>query len=202
MNNQLPWHIDLIPWYIFAAYWAISALRVSRAKATERSVDRVATITIMIVAFVLLFDDHLRTGLLDRRFAPAENWIAWAALGLTSLGVAIAIWARYSLGQYWSARVTLKEDHRLIRSGPYRSVRHPIYTGMLLGAVGRAFTIGEWRGVVAVVLILVAHSLKAKREESLLAREFGEEYAFYCRETGFLFPRLVRSGMDTPAERT
>jgi protein-S-isoprenylcysteine O-methyltransferase Ste14 len=190
MNLMMPWHTDLFPWYIFAAYWAISALKVNRTKAAETSIDRMATLAVIIIAFVLLFDDNLQIGTLDHRFVPAENWIAWAGVGLTTVGLTIAIWARYCLGQYWSARVTLKEDHRLIRSGPYRSVRHPIYTGMLLGAVGRAFSIGEWRGVVAVVLILVAHSLKARREESLLSREFGEEYAAYRRETGFLFPGL------------
>jgi protein-S-isoprenylcysteine O-methyltransferase Ste14 len=190
MMNVLPWHIDLIPWYAFAAYWAISALRVNRTKAAERSIDRLLTLAMMIVAFVLLFYDHLPTSPLDRRFVPVESRIVWAGISLTTIGIAIAIWARYCIGQYWSARVTLKEDHRLIRSGPYRWVRHPIYTGMLLGALGRAFTIGEWRGVVAVALILVAHSLKAKREEFLLSQEFGEEYASYRRETGFLFPGL------------
>jgi protein-S-isoprenylcysteine O-methyltransferase Ste14 len=185
-----PAGIDLVPWYIFAAYWVVSALRVRRAKAAEKPTDRLATLAAMIVAYLLLFDDRLHAGALDRRFVWAESWIAWTGLGITTLGIAIAVWARYCLGTYWSARVTLKQDHRLIRSGPYRRVRHPIYTGMLLGAMGRALTIGEWRDGLAVVLILIAHSLKARREESMLSREFGEEYATYRRETGFLFPGL------------
>lgn len=199
MTTLTRWHIDLFPWYVFAAYWAISALRVKRTKAAEASADRFATLAVMIVAFFLLFDDRLRTGPLDRRFLPEDAWIAWTGVVITSFGVAVAVWARYCLGQYWSARVTLKEGHRLINSGPYRFVRHPIYTGMFLGAVGRALTLGQWRAAVAVALILVTHARKALREESLLTKEFGDEYAAYRRRTGFLFPRLGSThGVDTP----
>jgi len=112
----------------------------------------------------------------------------------------VAIWARYSLGAYWSARVTLKEGHQLIRSGPYALVRHPIYTGMFLAALGTALVGGEWRGILALLLLITAHARKAFREESLLSREFGEEYTNYRRSTGFLFPRLwPKSRMDTRA---
>jgi len=71
-------------------------------------------------------------------------------------------------------------------------VRHPIYTGMLLAAMGTALVIGEWRGVLAVVVMWAAHYRKALREEALLTRELGEEYVSYRRSTGFLFPRLWR----------
>jgi protein-S-isoprenylcysteine O-methyltransferase Ste14 len=189
MKALMPWQIDLLPWYVFGAYWAISALQVKRTKAAEKSIDRLFTLILMVAAFFLLFYD-MRLGPLEQRFLPLDNTIEWAGVVTTSLGILLAIWARYSLGPYWSARVTLKEEHRLIRSGPYRLVRHPIYTGMFLGALGRALTLGEWRGVVAVVLVLAAHTRKAMREESLLTREFGDEYASYRRNTGFLFPRL------------
>jgi protein-S-isoprenylcysteine O-methyltransferase Ste14 len=184
------WQIDLIPWYAFALYWAITALRVKRTKAAEKPAHRLATLLVMTVAFVLLFSHRVRLGALDLRFVPDDARIAWAGIALTAVGAAIAIWARYCLGEYWSARVTLKEGHQLIRSGPYGFVRHPIYTGMLLAATGTALVVGEWRGVLAVVLIFVTHSRKAAREEVLLATEFGEEYAVYRQSTGFLFPRL------------
>jgi protein-S-isoprenylcysteine O-methyltransferase Ste14 len=184
------WQIELIPWYVFAAYWAIGWVRVKRTKSAEPLSSRLATIVPLVVAFELLFSHSKWLGPLRLRFLPAEDWIVWSGIALTTLGVAVAIWARYSIGQYWSARVTLKEGHRVIRSGPYAWVRHPIYTGMLLGAVGTAVVIGEWRGVVAVAIIFVAHSYKALREEALLTRELGEEYVSYRGSTGFLFPRL------------
>lgn len=182
--------MDLIPWYVFGAYWLVTSLRVKRTKTTESLGSRLATIIPMLLAFELLFSNLLRIVPLRLRFIPAASWIEWLGFTVTSLGIAITIWARYCLGEYWSSRVTLKEGHRLIRSGPYQFVRHPIYTGMLVGVIGRALTIGDWGGILAVVLVLGAHWGKARREESLLTTEFGEEYAAYRRGTGFLFPRL------------
>jgi protein-S-isoprenylcysteine O-methyltransferase Ste14 len=187
------WQADLIPWYIFAAYWVITALRVKRTKAAETSADRVATIAVLCVAYALLFRDWPLIPWLQVRFAPTAPWISWLGVALTTVGVAIAIWARRTLGEYWSARVTLKEEHRLIRTGPYRWVRHPIYTGMFLAGAGTALVVGEWRGLLAIALMLVTHSRKALREEKLLTREFGDEYAAYRQSTGFLFPRFRMS---------
>lgn len=186
------WQIELVPWYVFVAYWVISWLRVKRTKTAESLMSRLGTILPMVLAFELLFSNWLRVGPLRLRFLPAEDWIAWSGIAVTSVGVVVAIWARYSIGQYWSARVTFKEGHRVIRSGPYAWVRHPIYTGMLLAAMGTALGIGEWRGVLAVAVMWAAHSHKALREEKLLTTELGEEYASYRRNTGFLFPRLWR----------
>jgi protein-S-isoprenylcysteine O-methyltransferase Ste14 len=192
---RTPWldQIGMIPWYLFCVYWAITALRVKRTKATERSSDRIATILVMVAGFVLLFDANVRAGWLDSRFAPAEEWLTWSGIVLTYAGVAFAVWARYCIGEYWSGRVTLKQGHRLIRSGPYRLVRHPIYTGLLIAVIGRALILGEWRGWLGVLLVLVTHARKAQREETLLISEFGDEYAGYRRVTGFLFPRFSRS---------
>lgn len=193
------WQVAVIPWYVFAAYWAITALRVKPTKAREKSVDRVITVVVVVAAYELLFARWLRIGPLGLRFVPRDLWIAYLGIALTCVGTAIAIWARYCLGEYWSARVTLKEGHQLIRSGPYAFVRHPIYTGMLVACFGTALVVGEWRGILAVVLLLAAHSRKAMREERMLAQEFGDQYTAYRQSTGFLLPRFGRSGMGTPA---
>jgi len=186
----MPWHADLIPWYVFAAYWLITALRVKRAKAAEKLSDRVASLIVLIAGFALLLSDWPAGGWLRQRWLPIDSRIEWAGVAITTVGVAIAIWARYCIGEYWSARVTLKEGHRLIRAGPYGFVRHPIYTGILMGAVGSALTQGERREIVAVALVLAAYWRKALREESMLTQEFGDEYAEYRKGTGFLLPRI------------
>jgi protein-S-isoprenylcysteine O-methyltransferase Ste14 len=197
------WQIELMPWYAIAGYWAITWLRVKRTKAREKSADRMITLAVVVLAYSLLFANWVRIWPLRLRFVPRNAWIAGLGMALTWLGVALAIWARCCIGQFWSARVALKEGHQLIRSGPYALVRHPIYTGLFLAAAGTALVVGEWRGVLAVALLLAAHSRKARREESLLTGEFGEEYRNYRRGTGFLFPRLsAASGMDTPRQHS
>lgn len=71
----------------------------------------------------------------------------WLGLLMVICGLAFAVWARIHLGRNWSGTVTVKEDHELIRSGPYGIVRHPIYTGLLLAIAGTAIVFGEWRAV-------------------------------------------------------
>ena len=190
MQSSIIWNIAMIPWYAFGAYWLITALRVRRTKVRERSLDRFLTVVVVVAAYTLLFSRWMRIGPLRLRFLSPDLWIAYLGIALSFLGAGISIWARYCIGEYWSARVTLKEGHQLIRSGPYAYVRHPIYTGMLLACIGTALVVGEWRGVLAVAMLLAAHSRKAVREESMLTHEFGEQYTSYRQSTGFLFPRL------------
>ena len=111
-------------------------------------------------------------------------------MALTWVGIALALWARWHLGQYWSARVTLKEGHQLIRTGPYAYFRHPIYSGLILAAIGAALAIDRWRCVVGVALTVAAYCIKARKEESMLTAQFGEAFAENCRHTGFLLPKF------------
>jgi|SRR5579863_10108928 len=183
------WQIDLVPWYVFLIYFGISALRVKPTKVSETPAKRILHLGPMLLAGFLLFSPSLRIGPLGARFVPGIPAVQYCGIGLTFLGAAIAIWARYRLGQYWSSRVTLKVDHQLIRSGPYAYVRHPLYTGLLVGIAGTALVLGEWRGVGAFMLALASFWRKAANEESLLSSEFGE-YTEYRRHTGFLMPRF------------
>jgi protein-S-isoprenylcysteine O-methyltransferase Ste14 len=190
MNVMTLPSVDLIPWYALGIYWAISALRVKQTKVQEDLGGRLLHISLMGLAFVFLFSHRLDLGHLGQRFEPEGAWLRESGIVLTFVGAGIAIWARYSLGQYWSARVTLKVDHQLIRSGPYAWVRHPLYSGLLLAMAGSALVVGEWRAVVGVLLGLVEFSRKAAKEEVLLACEFGDQYQEFRKHTGFLAPRF------------
>jgi protein-S-isoprenylcysteine O-methyltransferase Ste14 len=183
-------NLELAPWYALLIYWAFSALRLKRIKVSEDPAGRLWHIGIMVLVFMLLYSDRFALGPLGWRFVP-EGTLVWApGIVLTYIGAGLAIWARYSLGQYWSGRVTLKEDHQLIRFGPYAYVRHPIYSGLLLAMAGTALVVGEWRAVVSFLLALVELSRKAAKEEALLATEFGDQYGEYRKQAGFLTPRF------------
>jgi protein-S-isoprenylcysteine O-methyltransferase Ste14 len=112
-------------------------------------------------------------------------------LALTLAGAGFAIWARAYLGRNWSAIVTIKEDHRMVRSGPYALVRHPIYSGFLLALLGSALALGEVRGLVAVALAFLAWWFKSRLEEQFMEQRFGAEYAVYKRRVKALIPFVL-----------
>jgi protein-S-isoprenylcysteine O-methyltransferase Ste14 len=111
-----------------------------------------------------------------------------AGLAITAGGLLFAVWARVHLGGNWSGIVTLKKDHELIRSGPYRFVRHPIYTGYLGGVLGAAIVAETGDAFIGFAIVLVALLFKMRREEAFLTGEFGEEYQAYKREAATLVP--------------
>jgi len=111
-------------------------------------------------------------------------------VAIVAAGIAICFWARWHLGSNWSGTVTLKEGHELIRTGPYRTIRHPIYTGILLAIFGTAVQIGQVRGFLAFVIAWASFYVKARREESFLTEEFGDRFAEHIQRTGMFLPRF------------
>lgn len=190
MRNITIWQIALIPWYALALVWAVGWLRVKSAKLSEPIPARFLEIILVGCALVLLFSKSFAFGRLAIRMFSPTPALDWTGVALTFVGSILAIWARLLLGQNWSAEVSLKAGHELVRSGPYAYIRHPIYAGLLLAVIGTATVLGEWRGLAAIALFAIAHGLKARNEEQFLSAEFGEEYRQYRERTGSLLPRL------------
>src|ERR1700690_2498384 len=117
-------------WLVVGAYWAIGALRAKPTVRREPSLMRFVQMVCLFLAYLLLFAGFTHVGFLANRFVPDDARIGWAGFGLLVTGAMIAIWARTILGSNWSAMVTVKRDHELVRRGPYALVRHPIYTGL------------------------------------------------------------------------
>lgn len=196
----MPWRFLIEgPWIVFVVYWAAGALKTRRTERTESFGSRYGILFLEIAGFVLLFRDDAGIGFLGRRFIPRTYALAITGVALTWAGIALALWARWHLGQYWSARITIKEDHKLIGSGPYARLRHPIYSGLDLAAIGSALAIDRWRCVVGVCLIILGYFIKAGREENMLAAQFGEDFKEHCGRTGFLLPRF-RAKIIEPTE--
>jgi protein-S-isoprenylcysteine O-methyltransferase Ste14 len=177
-------------WSVFAVVWVAMSFGRKRAVRKESAAASLAQWVYMGAAFTLLFRHDLELGLLTRRFLPEGAWVAALGILLTALGIGFAIWARLHLGRQWSGDVTIREDHELIATGPYARIRHPIYTGILTGMLGTALIVGEWRGLLAVLIATIGFSFKAKREERFLVEEFGPAFEEHRRRTGFLLPRL------------
>ena len=171
-------------------YWLVNALGTKKTEASEAPASRLLRLVLLCLMFTLLLTDGLRVGWLAWRFIPDSDWIRWIGIAVTGTGLALCVWARRHLGEYWSDKVALKVDHQLIRSGPYSLLRHPIYCGVLLGIAGTAFAIGEWRGLVVLVVMTVNYWIKAAREDRILAVKFGAAFDEHRRRAGFLLPKL------------
>jgi protein-S-isoprenylcysteine O-methyltransferase Ste14 len=178
------------PWILFVAYWAIGALKTRKTVSKESFASRYGVLFLEVLGFVLLFSDVVDIGPLENHLFPRIVALALAGVILTWVGIGLALWARWHLGQYWSARITLKEDHQLIGTGPYSCFRHPIYSGLILAGIGGVLAIDRWRCVAGLALIVIGYVIKARKEEALLRRQFGDAFQEHCRRTGFLLPRF------------
>jgi protein-S-isoprenylcysteine O-methyltransferase Ste14 len=176
-------------WMALAGVWLVLWFGTKSVKKRETSRERVQHLLPMLFGFWLLFGRNWIG--LDVRLVPDMPAVLWAGLALTAAGVAISIWARVSLGTNWSGVVTLKDDHELIRNGPYRWIRHPIYAGILLAMIGTAMIRGHARGWLGFLLVLAAYYFKARREERYLLQEFGERFAEHSHHTGMFLPKRV-----------
>jgi protein-S-isoprenylcysteine O-methyltransferase Ste14 len=177
-------------WLFFAFYWLVTSMNVNKMRKREPWGQRLAFLLVFVACCILVMYAGEHFGILDRRFVPARPWIAWLGIALEAAGIAFAIWARNHIGKYWSASVSLREGHELIRSGPYARIRHPIYSGMLLAAAGITIWSGRWGALIVLGFALFAVVVKAKKEEALLAGEFGPAFDEHRHRTGFLLPRL------------
>jgi protein-S-isoprenylcysteine O-methyltransferase Ste14 len=178
-------------WILFGLYWLVSAFKRKKTKQRESWGQRLLYVLPLAVAFWLLSRPEAHFGLLGARLVPASLATEWSGVLLTAAGVAVAFWARWHLGANWSGTVTLKEGHELIRTGPYGTIRHPIYTGILLALFGTAVAAGEVRGLLAVAMAWVSFYCKARREESFLTQEFGEKFGAHAKQTGMFLPKNV-----------
>lgn len=175
-------------WIAWIIYWGWAGRRVQRAKWSEGIWARMQHILPLLAGFLLIFHTPRLVLVYGRwHHSPA---IGYGGLGLTLAGLAFAIWARVHLGKYWSGTITLKEGHRLIRSGPYAIVRHPVYTGMILAAAGSALGSGTVDAAIGFVLVVLSLVFKSRREEMLLTREFGDEYLRFKREVPSIVPYI------------
>jgi len=178
------------PWIAFVLYWIMGAINTRPTREKESLVSRWGVLVLEIAGYFLIFSGSTGVGFLGNHVIPRS--MAGSVLGVVCIwaGIGLAVWARYHLAEYWSARVTIKEDHKLIRTGPYTHLRHPIYSGLVLATIGTALVIDRWRCVIGFCLVLAGYCLKARKEEAMLHQQFGEAFQEHRKHTGFLIPHF------------
>jgi protein-S-isoprenylcysteine O-methyltransferase len=178
-------------WAVAGIVWLIGSFSQKRTARRQTIASRLFHTALTVLAFLLLFNRNLAFGILGRRLLPDNAIVQWTGLIATAAGITLAIWARFMLGGNWSATVKLKQNHTLVRNGPYAIVRHPIYSGFLLAMLGTASITGEMKGLLAVLFAGIAWWLKLRLEEQFMIERFGSEYTRYQREVKALIPSVL-----------
>ena len=186
-------HALRITWLVVIGYWLWGARSAKLTDQQEPLIKRLLAYWLPLFIAVLLLGpgEWFGHSLLREQFVPHTTQVYSLGLALAIFGAVLAIFSRAMLGRNWSATVQLKQDHELITSGPYRFVRHPIYTGLLLLFLGNAVMVGDWRGLLAVTIVFVSFWQKFRLEEVWLAEHFGEPYRLYQARTKALIPGVL-----------
>ena len=185
--------IDIIRgcWLVFVAIWVIAAVSTKPTVYRETRAQRLRYWVWLVSAYFLLLYGPRLPYPLNFRIVPHETSTALAAAALCLIGLAFAVWARVTLGRNWSGVVTLKEGHELIERGPYRFVRHPIYTGILTMFFATALALGHLAGFAATLLMFASFWIKLRDEEKLMLQQFPGQYAAYRRRTRRIIPFVL-----------
>jgi len=182
-----------VTWVAVLGYWLWAAHAAKPVKQQDPFPTRLVVywLPLLIASLLLGPGDWFGHSLLREQFVPHTTFVYSLGLCLAVLGAALAILSRMLLGGNWSATVQLKQEHELITAGPYRLVRHPIYTGLLVLFLGNAVMVGDWRGLLAVAIVFASFWRKLRLEEIWLGEHFGESYRLYQGRTKALIPAVL-----------
>jgi protein-S-isoprenylcysteine O-methyltransferase Ste14 len=176
----------LVLWLVWLPGYFTSKRTVDRP---ERGKQLVALFYIY-AGFALIFSHGGFGSFLGIRVTPEMHLLGQIGLGLDLVGILFAIWARWALGRNWSNVMALKEKHELVQTGPYGIVRHPIYTGMLLGVLGTAMTTGLLASYLGFICMLIGLLIRTQSEDRLMAKQFPETHPSYRQRTKKLIPLI------------
>ncbi len=174
-----------VVWAAFWLYWLVAAFSMKRGLVPW---SRYLGIRVVIVLIAIVL---LRVGVFRGNGHNTDHaWRAGLGLFLLFLGLGFAVWARVHIGRNWGTPMTRREEPELVTSGPYHLVRHPIYSGILIGGVGTAVALG-WFWLTAVGLAGIYFFYSSTVEERYLTAQFPDTYPAYKRSTKMLLPFVL-----------
>jgi protein-S-isoprenylcysteine O-methyltransferase Ste14 len=176
---------SILVWLAFSLYWSWAARGASLAASAESKGSRLVHLVVITTGQVLVL---LPVPGLRARLWPASWPVMAVGLAVELAALALAVWARRTLGRHWSGEITVKVEHELVTQGPYARVRHPIYAAMLALCVGTLLVWGELHALVGTLLVAASYVRKIRLEERVLAGRFGDEWEGYRARTRALVP--------------
>jgi len=184
-------NIITFSWGVFMVVWVLASLFTKRTVYHEPSIRRLGYIIPILFGWFLVFRGYRLGPSFNVHIIPQTEATLVAAAILCLCGLGLSLWARAVLGRNWSGTVTLKEDHELIVRGPYRLVRHPIYTGLLAMLLGTWMEQAHVAGVIGFVLVFISFWIKLLGEEEVMRKQFPDQYAAYSERVKQIIPFVL-----------
>jgi protein-S-isoprenylcysteine O-methyltransferase Ste14 len=175
-------------WIGMIVYWNISARNIRPVAKAEDAKSNQRRQLLLNLAILMLFVPV--PGLTRQFLAPTRAAVA-AGFTVQAGSALFYFWTKRYLGRFWSSAIAIMKDHQLVRSGPYRLIRHPLYTGMVGMFVGTAIVSGQYHALIGAALGVFAYWGKIRIEERALSEAFGAEYDEYKRHSSALIPWLL-----------
>ena len=174
--------LSIILWLLLFVFWVVKSKK-------KGFLNEIAGLSKLLLSGLLL---HVLIFLNFNYFSYKKFLtIKIIGLGIIALGFFICILARQYLSKNWSGKVAIQKEHSLIINGPYKIIRHPIYSGVLIMMIGSSIIIGNLFCFIWVIFCFMGLYRKSKQEEHLLEKEFGEEYDKYKKGTKMMIPYLL-----------
>ncbi len=185
-NPLCLWGVAL--WLAWLLYWYIGTRGLAENRRKLPQATSLPYRVPLVLGIVLIACPPLLPGSFGRPLYPTKNDVVLLGLATQALGLAFSVWARLHLGRLWSGTITLKEGHRIVESGPYGWVRHPIYTGLILAFFGTAVSAGTPQAFLGFLAAAFAYVRKLRLEEGWLSQNLGPDYDRYKSRVKALVP--------------
>jgi len=169
----------------------LAAMFTKRTLYRESRAQRLGYTIPILIGCYLLFRGYDLPYPFNVRIIPYTNPILVAAAILCVCGLVLCFWARAVLGRNWSGTITLKENHELIVRGPYRLVRHPIYTGLLVMVIATVMQQGHVAAITGLILVFASFWIKLTEEEELMRKQFSDQYLAYVERVKRIIPFVL-----------
>jgi protein-S-isoprenylcysteine O-methyltransferase Ste14 len=186
---MIPQLLTIVAWSAFVLSWIGAAFWADRAEKRPARREALLYRTVTVAGVVLLVAGGEQFSRAADRLWSLEPVVDYALVLVVLSGIAFTWWARLYLGRLWSSSVTKKPDHRVVDTGPYAIVRHPIYTGIILACAATAAQLGTALAVAGVLVLWVGFWIKARLEERFLRSQLQEgAYDAYRQKVPMLVP--------------
>jgi protein-S-isoprenylcysteine O-methyltransferase Ste14 len=189
--DPLARNIINICWGIFVLVWLLAALFTKRTVYHESVARRFRYMIPILLGWYLVSRGYRLGSPLNIHLIPRTDAILVAATILCLCGLGFCLWARAGLGRNWSGTITLKEDHELIVRGPYRLVRHPIYTALLAMLLATVIEQAHIAGMIGLVFVFISFWIKSNDEEEVMRKQFPEQYPAYQEQVKRIIPFVL-----------